>query len=226
MPSRRSASATELATCCPFVADTYAVDHPLLTACPNSGARQAHIPADWDWVIDDARRRQSIQLELFPGLRDYYAASDRRLRPAAGRTVVTGTPPGYRPHQQLRLELPDAARSSAARRLAEHGPGPRARRIAIMPAGSSDASQSPSVTSWLTILDALADAFPDLGIVLVGKHGRDGRTATALGAAGLSALLAHRSRPLDGFDLPLLEQLAIVEACDVFLARRVRAFAA
>ena len=72
----------------------------------------------------------------------------------------------------------------------------------------------------------LADAFPDLGIVLVGKHGRDGRTATALGAAGLSALPAHRSRPLDGFDLPLLEQLAIVEACDVFLARRVRAFAA
>ena len=34
----------------------------------------------------------------------------------------------------------------------------------------------------------------------------------------LAALLAHRSRPVDCFDVALPEQLAVVEACDAFLA--------
>lgn len=46
----------------------------MLEPCPDSAARQASIPRDWDWVIDDFRRLQDFQLEAFPGLRDYYAA--------------------------------------------------------------------------------------------------------------------------------------------------------
>jgi len=59
---------------------------------------------------------------------------------------------------------------------------------------------------------------PDARFALVGKLGRDRHTSTSFSAAEHAALLAHPSRPLDCFDVDLAEQLAVVEACDVFLA--------
>lgn len=210
-----AATAVELATFCPFVSDTFAIDHPLFERCRDSPRRLRAVPRGWDWVLDDSRRHQPIQLSLFPGLVDYYAASDRRLIARHGRSTVGSSPPSYRRHQQLRFELPPASRERAHRRLHGRDGAPW---IAIMPAGSSPPAMYPSTGSWLTILDALADAFPGVGIALVGRHTRDTRTATALTPAGLAALLGHRSRPVNAFDLPLAEQLAIVEASDLFLS--------
>ena len=210
-----AATATELAGFCPFVRSTFAVDHPFLEPCPDSAGRLQALPRDWDWVVDDTRRHQPLQLDLFPGMRDYYTASDTHLRTAAGRSVVGAARAGYRAHEQLRFELPVTARRAAARRL---GPGSPTTRIAVMPAGSSDPSLYPSVTSWLLVLDALSDAYPDLEIVLVGRTVTDERTSTSLSAEGLAQLLGHHTAPVSCFDLPLAEQLAVVEACDVFLA--------
>ena len=213
-----AASAVELAGFCSFVSEAFAVDHPLLEPCPDSAARQAAIPRRWDWVLDDHRRHQQLQLELFPGLRDYYLTSDRLLTATHGRTVVGAAAPGYVAHQQLRLELPEPERAAAQRRFDAH-PGPsHGGRIAVMPAGSGDRVLYPSVPSWRLILDALTDAFPGIQIALVGKRTRDGRTTTAFTEREVDELLAHRSRPLDCFDVPLPEQLAVVEASDVFLA--------
>jgi len=210
-----AASTVELAGFCPFVSRAYAVAHPLLEPCPDSAARQAGIPQQWDWVLDDFRRGQDIQLSMFPGLRDYYAASDRLLTATRGRTYVSSPAPGYVPHQQLRLELPEPVRAAAARRFAEPaGTG----RIALMPSGSGERSLYPSARSWLAILDALADAFGGVEIALIGKLRRDGRTTSSFVRGELDALLAHRSGPLDCFDAALIEQLAVVEACDLFLA--------
>jgi hypothetical protein len=209
-----AASAVELAGFCPFVTATYPVEHPFVEPCTDSAARLAGLPREWDWVLDDFRRHQDIQLSLFPGLRDYYAATDRHLLAGKARTVVGSPKAGYLPHQQLRLSLPEGARAAAARRLGDADAG----RIVVMPAGSSDASLYPSPRSWCLVLDALADAFPGVRIVLMGKLTRDDRSATSLDPDGLAGLLAHRSRPANCFDLPLAEQLAVVEACDVFLA--------
>jgi hypothetical protein len=67
-------------------------------------------------------------------------------------------------------------------------------------------------------MDAIRAARPEVRFVLVGKRLADDRTATALDDGEHAALLAHPSRPVDAFDRPLLEQLALVEACDVFLS--------
>jgi hypothetical protein len=213
-----SATAVELAGFCPFVAHAYAVEHPLLQSCPDSAARQAGIPRRWDWVLDDFRRAQDIQLAMFPGLRDYYLASDRLLTATRGRTFVASPLPGYIPHQQLRLELPETARAAAARRFAERRGSTGSERIAVMPAGSGERSLYPSAGSWLVIFDALAEAFPGIEIALIGKLRRDTRTTTSLEPGELAELLTHRSAPLDCFDVALPEQLAVVEACDVFLS--------
>jgi len=203
---------------CPFVSQTFAVDHPLLQSCPDSAARQSGIPRRWDWVLDDFRRRQAQQLAMFPGLRDYYATSYRLLTASIARTVVTSNPPGYVPHQQLRLELPATAQASARKRLSVHGNGAGASRVALMPAGSGDRALYPSTSSWLLILDALSEAFPGVGIALIGKHDRDGRTTTSLDEAELAELLKHPSGPIDCFGCEFAEQLAVIEASDLFLA--------
>ena len=190
-----AATAVELARFCPFVERAYAIDHPLLEPCPDSAVRLAELPREWDWIADDPRRWQDVQLAMFPGLRDYYAASDEHLTARFARTIAGAGRLAYAPHRPLRFELP------AARSL-DGGPW-----IAVMPAGSSERSLYPSLASWRVILDAL----PDARIALVGKTG-----ATTLEPGEHAALLGHAD--LDAFDLPLAEQLAIVQACDVFLA--------
>jgi hypothetical protein len=213
-----AATAVELAGFCPFVSHTYAVEHPLLEPCPDSAPRQAGIPRRWEWIVDDFRRGQDIQLAMFPGLRDYYLTSDQLLTATRARTYVGSPVPGYVSHQQLRLELPQSTRAAAALRFASGRKPSGGGRIALMPAGSGERSLYPSVGSWRVILDALTDAFPGIEIALVGKLRRENRTTTSLAPAELAGLLAHRSRPLNCFDIELAEQLAVVEACDLFLA--------
>ena len=69
-----------------------------------------------------------------------------------------------------------------------------------MPAGSGERSLYPSAGSWLVILDALTDAFPEIEVALIGKLRRDTRTTTSLapgelaGAAGASVPAARLRR--------------------------------
>jgi hypothetical protein len=210
-----SASACELARYCPFVESAYAIEHPFVEPGVDSWRALEAVPRHWDWVVDDFRRRQDFQLRAFPGMRDYYEASDRHLIAARGRTVVGDPAAGYVPRCRLRLELPAAARERALGVLSD---AEGARWIAVMPAGSGDRSLYPSVRSWGLILDALSERLPDARFVLIGKLRRDRRTTSTLTPGEVAGMLAHRSRPLDGFDLSLTDQLAIVEACDVFLS--------
>jgi hypothetical protein len=117
------------------------------------------------------------------------------------------------PRSRLRFELPAAARAAARRRLAGDGPW-----VAVMPAGSSERALYPSAASWRLILDALSEQLPGVRFALIGKLGRDRRTSTSLPAAEARELLAHGSSPVDCFDIGLAEQLAVVEACDLFVS--------
>jgi hypothetical protein len=214
-----ASTAHELASLCPFIESVHAIDHPFVEPCGDSEARLRTLPRTWDWVLDDVRRRQDIQLQMFPGLRDYYDASDRHLIARLGRSTVSATPPGYVPHCRLRLELPPALRESAARRLRDaSGDGEATAWIALMPAGSGERALYPSVASWHLILDALAERIPGARFALIGKLGRDRRTKTSLRTAEVRSLLAHHTSPIDCFDIDLREQLALVEASSLFLS--------
>jgi hypothetical protein len=202
-----AATPVELAGWCPFVSEAYAIEHPFVEPCAASASRLAALPREWDWIVEDNRRHHELQRSLFPGFAGYYEATDRWLVAAGARGVAGSEPPAYVPHQRLRLALPDGARARAAELVADGA-------IAVMPAGSSARELYPSAQSWLEILDAL----PPAPVVLVGRSARDERTSTSFGADELRALLAHRARPLDAFDMPLAEQLAIVERCGLFVS--------
>lgn len=211
-----SATAVEMADFCPFVSATYPIDHPFVDACPDSTAKLAHLPRDWDWILDDPRRYQEIQLTMFTGMRNYYAASDSHLRANTRRSIVGNPAAGYLPHQPLRFTLPDEEMASARTALGDETTGQI--HIVVMPAGSSDQSMYPSTDSWLLVFDALTETIPDSRMVLMGRLSSDQRTTTSLDTESVARLLAHRSQPVNCFDLPITEQLAIVQTSDLFLA--------
>ena len=192
----------ELAGCCPFIRQAYPIGYTdFLGRAGDADAALAVVPREWDYVVDDQRSRQPAQLE-FEGVRRYYQAARRHFRARVHHGTAGAEPPAYRPHGQLRLELPTT----------RERPGPVT--IAVMPAGSSEPSRYPSAASWRLILDALREAFPEAVFCFVGKLERDARTSTSWTREDFDSL----GDGVWAVDEPLLDQLALVEACNLFLS--------
>jgi ADP-heptose:LPS heptosyltransferase len=210
---------TELAQLCPCVETVYPVDLPGYPE-DTSGLSEADclaalrdVPREWDYVLDNPRRAVEAHLQAVPGFARYYEASDRHFRARKARVAVGDDPPGYVPRGHLRLELPRENRLHVQDLVSSGSP-----RIAVLPGGSSERWLYPSISSWEVILKALAHRFPEASFCLVGKRREDGRTSTSIGEAGVRRLREACSKVVDLFDVGLLDQLAAVEACDVFIS--------
>jgi hypothetical protein len=204
-------SGTGLAPFCPFVERVYPVRYPFIDLpLGHPPAELGHIPRDWDWVVDEPRRYQEWQLASFPGFARYYVDADRHLRAGLGHGPIGLEPPSYVPHRPLRFELPEDARRRAAELL------PGRPRIAVLPAGSGPSLAYPSTSSWKRLLGAVCAATGG-SVVLIGKTERDGATTTSLGDIDRHALV-EAAEAIDCFDLPLADELAVLEACDVLLS--------
>jgi hypothetical protein len=207
------ATPTELASCCPFIRGTYAVDYvDFLGRFGDPDAALARVPPDWDYVADHERSRDPAQLE-FAGLPAYYQAAHRHFRARLHHGTAGAEPPAYVRNQRLELDLPNELRELARDRL-----GAAPVRIALMPAGSSEPARYPSTASWEWVVSALAAEFPEAVFCLVGKLERDARTSTSTTKAGYERLAAAAPTLVWAVDLPLLEQLAVVERCSLFVS--------
>jgi hypothetical protein len=220
-----AAAPTELATCCAFVDAAYAVEYRTFWEPDGDPhAALAPVPRDWDWVVDNERERQDGHAQ-FRGFRAFYDAAATHFRPRLGRCWAgrppdvwigarpSGIVPDYRPHQQLRLELPEAAREAAAETLAG-----RPAISAVLAGSSAQPSLFPSAASWKLILSELSRRHPEHALCLVGKLAKDGRTTSKLPREAVDRLLAVVPASVDCFDRPLLEQLAVVEASSLYLS--------
>jgi hypothetical protein len=203
-------SPRELADLCPFIDAVYPV-----TPSPIEDVRAslAQVPREWDWIVDNPRRYDPVHVAAFDRLDRWFEATEQVLQAGRGRTAIGVEPPSYRPHQQLRLEVPAAAREAALTALADAEV-----RIAVMPTGSGPRAHYPSTASWELILRALSERFPDVRFCLLGRLRQDQRTRSTLTADEVARLHAAVPNVVDGFDRPIVEQLALVEACDLFLS--------
>ena len=207
------ATPAELAACCPFIERAYPVGYvDFLGRVGDPAAALEEVPRDWDYVVDDERSRDPRQLE-FTGVRLYYQAAHRHFRARMHHGTAGSEPPAYRPHGQLRLELPEDSRRRAAEMLGRDGV-----RIALMPAGSGEPSRYPSARSWTLVVDALAAAFPESRLCLVGKLELDARTSTSAAHEDFEQIAAAAPHAVSVVDEPLLDQLAHVAACSLFLS--------
>ena len=200
------ASPVELARCAPFLREVYGVPYPSFGRAEGDPRRALRgVPRDWDHVVHHLAATDPDSAR-FEGVTRYYAAARRHFRARVSVGTAGQEPPAYLPHQRLRLDLPADARARAGATLGD------ARAIAVLPAGSGARFLYPSVASWLLILDELERRLPGAALVLVGRHGAaDGRTASGIGRDEVARLAAERERVVDAFDLPILDQLALVE---------------
>lgn len=214
-----AAAPTELAELCPFVEAVYPVELPGYPEDTSNLSEEdcldalRDVPGQWDYVLDNPRREVQPHLQAVPGFARYYEASDRYFSAREARVRVGDDPPGYSPRQHLRLQPPEENRLRAGEFVSEGRP-----RIAILPAGSSERSLYPSTASWEIILGTLEYRFPGASFCLIGKLGADGRTSTNFGRADVERLREACPQAADLFDVPVLDQLAAVEACDVFIS--------
>ncbi|MGH3148754.1 MAG: glycosyltransferase family 9 protein [Rubrobacter sp.] len=207
-----AAAPTELAELCPFVDEVYPVE---FSEPSDSDARGAlrRVPRRWEHVLDNPRRSVQAHLRAVPGFARYFEVSDLHFQASLARVPVGGDPPGYVPHQRLILDLPEEHRRRARDLIRDSKP-----RIAVLPAGSSERSLYPSTLSWEIVLGAMSGRFPEATFCLVGNLGTDERTRTNMSSAEVERLREACPRTVDRFDAGLLDQLAAVEACDVFLS--------
>jgi hypothetical protein len=208
------ATAVELAGCCSFLEETFAVEYDgFVEPDGDPRAALAPVPREWDRVVENHRTRQAPH-DAFAGFRAFYDAAHEHFRSPHPTGITGEEPPSYAPHCQLRLRLPDAARAAAAETIGGGGPP-----IAVVLAGSSDARHLyPSLASWRRILSALAAQHPGRQLLLVGKLDADGRTTSRISRAEVDALLRDVPAAVDCFDRPLLEQAALIEASDLLVS--------
>lgn len=201
-----AATPTELAGCCSFVDAVYPVGYTSFAQPEGDpAAALAAVPRVWDWVVDNHREREA-EHDRFTGFRAFFDASHAHFAPRRGHTWTGEQPPTYRPHQQLRLELPRAARAAAEALVCDRS------AISVVLAGSSSPSHLyPSAASWRLVLSELSRLRPDAAICLIGRFARDERTRSRIAPGTLDVLRNSVAACVDCFDRPLLEQLAIVE---------------
>lgn len=196
-------SPLELADCCDFLDAVYPVRFdPTEADFPDDP--YAGVPRDFDWTLRCYRRDDPGERARFPHLA-------RLSDAAAAHFSAPGDAPGLPilPEQHLRLRLPDWAQQEAERILAPHrGAGPV---LAVLPSGGGDRAGYPSLGSWLLMLREIRAAWPHATIVAVGKtagdHGRRSSAMPRQEAVGLMTAVDA----VDGYDLPLLVQLALIE---------------
>jgi hypothetical protein len=203
-------TAVELTRLCPFLDRAFDVRVPAGEGPVDLDA----VPPIWDVVVDNPRRRVARHVAAVPGFARYFAASDAHLAARRHRGLIGSPPVPYRPHQDLRLS-PPAAERARARALLGSGGGPR---LAVLPAGSGRRWLYPSPTSWERVLRALVAALPGATVVLLGKLRHDGRTASSTDRDELGRLARATAGTVDAVDLPLLDQLAVLEGCDLLIA--------
>ncbi len=203
-------SPLELAECCDFLDAVYPVTFdPTETGFPD--APYAKVPRDFEWTYRCYRRDDPTEQAKFPRLAQLSDA-------AAAHFTAPGNAPGLplRPEQHLRLRLPAQARQEAEQILAPHlGSGPV---LAVLPSGGGGRASYPSTGSWLLMLRELRAAWPDATIVLIGKTaGAHRRRSSAMPHRDAAELMAAVDA-VDGYDLPLLVQLALVQRAALLLS--------
>lgn len=205
-------TAVALANLCPWVKKTYTVD------LPNDRVSMSldfynHIPREWDYVVSDDRYLEGRK--YCPGaFYDYYRQTEKYFLARLGKDYVGDNKVPYEPNQDLQLTLPKSNLVYARKHLLD-----TKLKVGIMPAGGKEHWFFPSLWSWQKIIESFYQSCPDISIYLFGKlGGRKHTTFTGFSRRNVKKLLKKYPNVVDCFDLGLLNQLAIVRGCNIFVS--------
>jgi hypothetical protein len=206
----------ELVDGCGWIRRAYPVE---LESTESRARSFAAIPREWDWVVRSGLIEMETSGDGEPGwcetrMLAHLAASRERFRARRGSGLLypeRQLPDGlrYRHNAPIRIRVPPSATPPPAGSPA----------ICVMLGGSAGYSHYPSIRSWIRILRALEAAFPDCGIHLTGvTRPVGGRTHSTYTPANVATIRRSVPRATALYDVPLWEQVALVERCDAFLS--------
>jgi hypothetical protein len=198
-----------LAQCLGALDCLYTVDATASTA--DRLLTEPALPTYWDYVFSDPRNHA-------PTAHSDFRRIDEFLRSALPAAVFNqgwrrDALPATR-HRPVRLALPQAVQQSAAARL----PADRRPIISMLHGSAAEASRTPAPDFWEQLIGALRERHPDAVVVLIGSLKGSGQRTLGVDRSTLDALLASFDNMVDAVDLPLLEQLALAQLCDVHIS--------
>jgi ADP-heptose:LPS heptosyltransferase len=217
-------SPTQLTEAYPWIAKTYPIDiHEFLTKGPDAACLK-RIPRTWDYIMtntlvlhDLAKTKTSGRDEKAMG--NYVRVSGTLFRASSGTgtffpKIVFPTGLHYRVDAKVELQIPQHT-NRFARRYEHDGP-----TICLLLGGSGPYRVYPTISTWIKIIRALNDSFPNLRIYLTGvRKSEKGRTATSGYTDGrIDKILKTFRNVVDCYDIGLWNQLAIIKQSDVFLS--------
>jgi hypothetical protein len=203
----------ELVQCVPAVNQVYAVD---VNEFENPGQQHPsldQIPREWDYYMVDPRHKYPMGWDALDRCEQAFRKHIRAVHIADdwdswGRFPVQGKV------SPLVLELPEAARQFATDFLAASV----RTRISLLFGSGAEPSRTPPLSFWRMLIRRLIAEFADLEIILLGAS-KAGQSATmGITKADVQTLLGEFPQTRDGFDLGLLNQLAVAERCQLHIS--------
>jgi hypothetical protein len=161
------------------------------------------LPREWDYVVSDPRSETATG---WAALDRFHETLRSTVRGASGAALPRKIEP-------LRLTLPQAFRDSAEAHLAGGG----SPRLSVLLGGASR-MRAPSLAFWTRLFDAFLERHPNGEIVLLGKIKGARSTTRGVTARDVAALCERYPAIRNAFDLPLLEQLALAERCNLHIS--------
>jgi len=217
--SLNAASPTELADGCSWIKKTYPVSLAEIWKKGNKAKSVQKLPKVWDYIITDDRvnrfQKGWDEDDLIKAHK--VLALVLKAKIAKGSTEQAGLPKGILPcvnNPKITLPISGVAKSFA-KRYKHSGSA-----ICVMLGGSTGEKQSPAMEIWQKICEALFKAIPNLKIYFTGVNKSvKGRTATdGYKLEEIQALADKLPNAEVAYNIGLLNQLALIQKCDIFLS--------
>jgi ADP-heptose:LPS heptosyltransferase len=209
----------ELVECCPWVSRCYPFDVEQVAALGEAAPTLAAIPRDWDYVVV-SERFHANRPSYSPALLRCHELIERHCTARLWRGVRgdagSGTleAPLFELFAPFKMQPPPVARAWASH-FRQSEP-----IFAVMLAGSSPEPIYPTLAWWKRMLLRLSDAFPRVRFLVTGATNDQSNRSTThrYPTEELDALFASVPNSVNCYDVGFLNQLALIELADLFIA--------
>jgi hypothetical protein len=203
-------SAVELGQCIPAIDRVYPVRLEEFEQSFVESASLAALPKHWDYVFTDPRHDHPMGSDALDRFEQAFRAYIQADHTNHGWSAEELPPSELTP---LALKLP-----AQARRFADQFVSEKQTRICMLFGSGTEASRTPPMPFWRTLIRRLLVEFADLEIVLLGALDQRRSITKGITAQAIDALIGEFPQVRNGFDLGLLNQLAIAERCDLHIS--------
>jgi hypothetical protein len=203
-------SAVELGRCLPAIDRVYPVNVEEFEQPLGGGASLEAIPRRWDYVFSDPRHDAPMGLDALDRFERAFRAYIQADHTNKGWSCDELPPSRLSP---LALKLP-----VETQRFAEQFISRKQTRICMLLGSGSEASRTPPISFWRTLIRRLLAEFEDLEIVLLGALDRRRSITEGITAEAIESIVQGFPQVRNGFDLGLLNQLAIAERCQLHIS--------